>query len=178
MLKSTIIISFILFIFFSYIDGNPHNIHENSPSSTTIFIKPKRNIMRHLNPLKLFFTVAYTPTQDPHYSIEWNLSLLKTMLLESKHVSNDDKALFLTKFSNIDNDYANWSLEKHNELERFTEKYFNIYNSPNSFLPFIDCHALTYAITDEMLNDLPLSITDEKRSKIRAKAGVGSCDPE
>ncbi|CAF3411823.1 unnamed protein product [Rotaria sp. Silwood2] len=166
MLKSTIIISFILFIFFSYIDGNPHNIHENSPSSTTIFIKPKRNIMRHLNPLKLFFTVAYTPTQDPHYSIEWNLSLLKTMLLESKHVSNDDKALFLTKFSNIGNDYANWSLEKHNELERFTEKYFNIYNSPNSFLPFIDCHALTYAITDEMLNDLPLSITDEKLAKV------------
>ncbi|CAF1393327.1 unnamed protein product [Rotaria sordida] len=178
MLKSTIMVSLVLYFFVTYIHGNPISIHENSSSPTTIFIKPKANVMRRLNPLKLFFTVAYTPTQEPPYSIEWNLSLLKTMLLESNHVSNDDKELFLMKFSNIENDYADWSFEKHDELERFTEKYFNLYKSPDLFLPFRDCSALTYALTEEMLNDLQLNVNDEKRSKIRAKAVQRLCDSE
>ncbi|CAF4932217.1 unnamed protein product, partial [Rotaria sp. Silwood1] len=82
MLKITIIISFILFIFITYIYGNPHNMNENLSTLKTTFIKPKTNILRRLNPLKLFFTVAYIPTQYPHYTIEWNLPFLKTMLLE------------------------------------------------------------------------------------------------
>lgn len=178
MLKSTTIVFSILFSLVTFIYGSPHKIHESQSSSSVTFIKPKANVMRRLNPLKLLFTVVHTPDQEPHYSVEWNLSLLKTMLLESPHVSNDDKQLFIMKFSNADNDYANWSAEQHDQLERFTENYFNIYKSPESFLPFIDCQALTYAITDEMLNDLQPAINDEKRSKVRAKAVERLCDSE
>jgi len=178
MLKSVIIIPSLLFFLVILIHGNPHYNNEQSSSPMVTFIKPNTNKMRRINPLKLFFTVVHTPTKSPHYSIEWNLPFLKTMLLESTHVSDDDKASFLMKFSNIINDYGDWSEEQHDELERFTEKYFNLYQSPNSFLPFLDCPALTYAITDEMLNDLHPSIDEEKRSKIRAKAVERLCDSE
>jgi hypothetical protein len=100
------------------------------------------------------------------------------MLLESTKVSDDDKTLFLMKFSNIENDYPQWTQEQHDQLERFTEKYFNLFKSPESFLPFIDCPALTYAITDEMLSDLHVKIDEEKRSKVRAKAVERLCDSE
>ncbi|CAF3141376.1 unnamed protein product [Rotaria socialis] len=178
MLKPTIIISSIILMLATYIHGNPRNLPENSLSSMVTFIKPAASAMRRLNPLKLFFTVAHTPTQSPHYSVEWNFPLLKTMFLESKHVSNDDKELFRMKFGNADSDYVNWSPEKHDELERFTEKYLNVYKSPDSFLPFLDCQALTYAMTDEMLHDLQPIMSDEKRSKVRAKAVERLCDSE
>ncbi|CAF1326730.1 unnamed protein product [Adineta steineri] len=178
MLKSIIFILSILSFLILFIQANPHNLHEQLSPSTAVFIKPKANILRRLNPLKLLFTVAYTPTQIPHYKIEWNLPFLKTMLLESTHVTNDDKDLFSEKFINTENDYANWTPEQHNELERFTEKYFNMYQSPDLFLPFIDCPALTYAITDEMLNDVHPNINEEKRTKVRKQAVERLCDFE
>jgi hypothetical protein len=178
MLKSAIIISSILFFLATLIDGNSHYRQEQLSSSAVTFIKPKASLMRRLNPLKLFFTVAHTPGQNPHYSIEWNLPFLKTMLLESTHVNDDDKALFLMKFSNTENDYEQWSPEQHDQLERFTEKYLNIYQPAESFLPFLDCPAVTYAITDEMLNDLQSNISDHKRSQIRAKAVERLCESE
>jgi hypothetical protein len=176
MLKSVIIIPSLLFFLVILIHGNPHYNNEQSSSPMVTFIKPNTNKMRRINPLKLFFTVVHKPTQSPHYSIEWNLPFLKTMLLESTHVNDDDKTLFLMKFSNIEGDYPEWSEEQHDQLERFTEKFFNLYQSPDSFLPFIDCPALTYAITDEMLNGLHPLIDEEKRSKVRAKAVERLCD--
>jgi hypothetical protein len=160
-------------------NGKPHTVNKQvSTPPTATFLKPKANIMRRLNPLKLLFTVAYVPEQNPQYSVEWNLPLLETMLLESSHVSDEDKALFMMEFSNHKNDYADWSAEKHNELERFTEKYLNVYKSPDTFLPFADCPALTYALTDEMINDLQPTIDDRKRAEIRAKAVGRLCDFE
>ena len=170
MVKPIILISSILFFLITLIHGNPHQFHEQLPSPPATFIKPKASMIRRLNPLKLLFTVAHTPEQNPHYSVEWNLPFLKTMLLESTHVSDDDKTLFLIKFSNVKNDYAKWSEEQHDELERFTEKYFNVYQSPESFLPFLDCPALTYAITDEMLNNLQPKIDEEKTFKSSSKS--------
>jgi hypothetical protein len=178
MLKSIIIIQFFLIFFVTFNNGKPHNLDEQSSSSTAIFLKPKANIMRRLNPLKLLFSVAYVPEQTPHYSVEWNFPLLKTMLLESSYVSDEDKALFIMEFSNQLNDYADWSEEKHNQLERFTEKYFNLYKSSDAFLPLIDCSALTYALTDEMINDLQPNIDERKRADIRAKAVGRLCDAE
>ena len=170
-------ISSILFVFVTFIYGKSNHLQEDLSSSKVEFIKPKTNIMRRLNPLKLFFTVVHTPHQYPYYLIEWNLPFLQTMLLESTYVSDDDKALFM-KFSNAENDYAKWSPEQHDQLERFTEKYFNLYKSPNLFLPFLDCSALTYAITDEMLNDARPYINDKIRSKIRAIAVERLCNIE
>jgi hypothetical protein len=161
----------LLFFLVTLIYGNP-------TIPTVTFIKPNANTMRRLNPLKLFFTVVHKPAQQPDYSIEWNLSFLRTMLLESTHVSDDDKTLFLMKFSNIENDYPEWTQEQHDQLERFTEKYFNLFKSPDLFLPFIDCPALTYAITDEWLNDLHPKIDEEKRSLVRAKAVQHLCESE
>jgi hypothetical protein len=177
MLKS-IIIQCILIFSITFSNGKPHDLNEQSSSPTAVFIKPKANIMRRLNPLKLLFTVAYVPQRSPHYSVEWNLPLLKTMLLESSYVSDEDKALFITEFSNQLNDYADWPEEKHNQLERFTETYFNVYKSPDTFLPFIDCPALTYALTDEMINDLQPNIDERKRAEIRAKAVGRLCDSD
>jgi hypothetical protein len=176
MLKSIIIIEFLFFFFVTLNNGKPHALDEQSSSSTAEFLKPKANIMRRLNPLKLLFTVAYIPDKDPQYSVEWNFPLLKTMLLESSYVTDEDKALFIMEFSNQLKDYAHWSEEKHNQLERFTEKYFNVYKSPDTFLPFIDCSALTYALTDEMINDLQPNIDERKRADIRAKAVDRLCD--
>lgn len=178
MVTSMIIIQFLLICFITLNHGKPHKYDEQSSSPTVEFLKPKANIMRRLNPLKLLFTVAYVPQQNPPYSIEWNLPLLKTMLLESSYVSDEDKALFIMEFSNQLNDYADWSEEKHNQLERFTEKYFNLYKSPDTFLPFIDCSALTYALTDEMINDLQPNIDERKRAEIRAKAVGRLCDSD
>ncbi len=176
MVKSIIIIEFLLIFFVTLNNGKPHKLYEQSSSSTAVFLKPKANIMRRLNPLKLLFTVAYVPENNPHYYVEWNFPLLKTMLLESSYVTDEDKALFITEFSNQLNDYAHWSEEKRNQLERFTEKYFNVYKSPDAFLPFIDCSALTYALTDEMINDLQPNIDERKRADIRAKAVGRLCD--
>jgi hypothetical protein len=173
--KSMIIIQFMLIFLVTLNNGKPHKLVEQTSSPTATFIKPKASIMRRLNPLKLLFSVAHVPHQSPEYSVEWNLSLIKTMLLESSYVTDEDKALFITEFSNL-NDYADWPAEKHYELERFTEKYFNIYKSPNTFLPFIDCPALTYALTDEMINDLHPKIDERKRAEIRAKAVDRLCD--
>ena len=178
MIKSVIIIPSLLFFFVVSIYGNPTNPNEQSSSPKVKFIKTNPTTMRRINPLKLFFSVVYKPTQTPNYSVEWNLPFLRTMLLESTHVSDDDKTLFLMKFSNIENDYPEWSEEHHDQLERFTEKYFNLFKSPDSFLPFIDCPALTYAITDEMLNAVHANINEEKRSKVRAKAVERLCDSE
>ena len=190
MLKPTLILSFLLAFLVTLNHGNPHKLPENSPSSSssslsssssaaaTLFLKPKANIMRRLNPLKLLFTVAYVPDRDPQYSVEWNLALLKTMFMESAHVTDEDKALFMMEFSNPENDYADWSAEKHDQLERLTERYFNLYKSPETFLPFIDCSALTYALTDEMINDLQPNVDDRKRAEIRAKAVGRLCDME
>ena len=178
MLKSVLSILSILIFLVILIHGNPHHIHGQTSSSMVTFLKPKASQMRRVNPLKLFFTVVHTPEKSPHYSIEWNLPFLKTMLLESTHVSDDDKTLFLITFSNIENDYAQWPPERHDQLERFTEKYFNLYTSPESFLPFLDCTALTYAITDEILNDLQPNIDEQKRAKVRAKSVDQLCDTE
>jgi len=178
MLKSVIIIPSILFVLVMLIHGNSLHSHGQLPSPAVTFIKPNASLLRRVNPLKLFFTVVHTPEQTPHYSIEWNLPFLKNILLESTHVSDDDKTLFLMKFSNIENDYAEWTPERHDELERFTEKYLNLYKSSDSFLPFIDCPALTYAIMDEILDGLQPNIDEEKRSKIRAKAVERLCDSE
>ena len=174
--KSIIILEFLLIFFFTLNNAKPHNIEEQS--STVEFLKPKANIMRRLNPLKLLFTVAYVPSKNPPYSIEWNFPLLKTMLLESFFVTDEDKALFITEFSNQLADYADWSDEKHNQFERFTEKYFNLYKSPDTFLPFVDCSALTYALTDEMINDLQPNIAEYKRAEIRAKAVGRLCESD
>ena len=173
--KSMIIIQFILIFLITFNNAKPHKPIKETSSPSAIFLKPKANIMRRLNPLKLLFNVAYVPERSPQYSVEWNLPLLKTMLLESSYVSDEDKAFFIMEFSNL-NDYADWSEDKHKDLERFTEKYFNIYKSPDTFLPFMDCPALTYALTDEMINDLQPKIPDQKRAEIRAKAAGRLCD--
>lgn len=173
-----IIIQFLLICFVTLNNGKPHNLDEQSSSQSVKFLKPKANIMRRLNPLKLLFTVAYVPEKHPQYSVEWNIPLLNTMLLESSYVSDEDKALFVMEFSDQLNDYADWSEEKHNQLERFTEKYFNIYKSPDTFLPFIDCSALTSALTDEMINDLQPNIDERKRVEIRAKAAARLCESD
>jgi hypothetical protein len=167
-----------LMLFVILTNGKPYSMDDQSYSSKAIFLKPKANIMRRLNPLKLLFTVVYVPKREQPYSIEWNLPLLKTMLLESSYVTDEDKALFVTEFSNHLTDYADWSTEKQYQLERFTEKYFNIYKAPNTFLPFMDCPALTYALTDEMINDLQPNIDQRRRAEIRAKAVRRLCESE
>jgi len=179
MLKSALIISLLLLsLVILSIHGNPIQLHDQTSSSAVTFLKSDPSTIRRINPLKLFFTVVHNPTRTPNYSIEWNLPFLRTMILESTQVSDDDKTLFLLKFNNAENDYADWSQEEHDQLERFTEKYFNLFKSPDSFLPFLDCRALTYAITDEMINDLHPHIDEQKRSKIRAKAVERLCDTE
>lgn len=176
MFKPTILISSLLLIFVTYANGNPHTLTDDSSAQTVTFIKPKASVMRRLNPLKIFFTVAHTPSKTPHYSVEWNFRLLKTMFLESKNVSDVDKMLYVMKFGNAENDFANWSPEEQGEFERFTEKYLNIYKPSESFLPFVDCHAVTYALTDEMIYDLQPNISDEKRSILRGKAVERLCE--
>jgi hypothetical protein len=182
MLKSSSATQLLLLLLVSLIDANPHHLKQelssSSSSSMTTFLKPKANIMRRLNPLKLLFTVAHSPRNDIPYSVEWNLSALKTMFLESTHVPDEDKALFIAEFSNFDNDYDEWSPEKHDQLERFTEKYLNPYRSVESFLPLADCQAFTYALTDEMLNDLQPGVPERKRAEIRAKTVKRLCDEE
>lgn len=175
MLKSVLLTSSLFFVLLAFVQAQPLEQDEQdepvpapAPPPPATFLKPTASVMRRLNPLKLLFVVAHTPGQSPAYSVEWNLSLLRTMLLESSHVSNDDKRLFLLKFSNTENDYAQWTPEQRDQLERFTEKYFNPYESAGSFLPLLDCPALTYAITDELLKDLQPHISEDKRWKIRA----------
>jgi hypothetical protein len=158
---------------------NECNPHDKLHSSTTVsFLKPKANIMRRVNPLKLLFTVVHTPQGTPQYAVEWNLDVLKTILLESSHVTDEDKALFIMEFSNHEQDYAHWSEEKHDQLERLTEKYFNLYKSPETFLPFNDCPVLTYALMDEMINDLQPTADERKRTEIRARAATRLCNAE
>jgi len=176
MTKSMIIIELLLICYITLNSGKPHNLDEQTTTRTVTFIKPKANIMRRLNPLKLLFTVAHVPHSDQPYSVEWNFPLLQTMLLESSYVSDEDKITFVSEFVNQLNKYAEWSDEKRNELERFTENYFNLYKSPDTFLPFIDCSALTYALTDEMINDLQPHASEQKRAEIRAKAVSRLCD--
>ncbi|CAF0888388.1 unnamed protein product [Adineta steineri] len=159
-------------------NGKPGKIDEQSTSPKANFYKPQPNVMRRLNPLKLLFTVVHVPQQTPPYKLEWNVPLLKTMLLESSYVSDEDKELFVTDFSKQLHDYADWSDEKHYELERFTEKYFNIYKAPNKFLPFIDCPALTHALTDEMIGDRQPPMDPHRRADLRAKAVRVLCDSE
>jgi hypothetical protein len=178
MLKSPIFVGLLLILLVALIHGKPQAANEHSTSANAIFLNPKANIMRRLNPLKLLFTVAYVPQQNPQYSVEWNLPLLKTMLLESSYVSDEDKASFITEFSEQLSDYANWSSDKHYQLERFTEKYFNVYRAPDTFLPFVDCPALTYALTDEMINDLQPNIDQRKRAEVRARAVDRLCESQ
>ena len=169
---------FLLAFVVSFSEGIPHHLREQSSSPAATFLKPKAAILRRLNPLKVLFTVAHVPERDQPYSVEWNLAVLKTMLLESPHVTDEDKALFMQEFGQHIKDYAHWSADKHNELERFTEKYLNLYKSPDTFLPFIDCRALTNALTDEMINDLHPNIDDEKRAEARARSVERLCDAE
>ncbi|UJR37252.1 hypothetical protein I4U23_029961 [Adineta vaga] len=176
MLKTMISIEILFIMCVTLTYGKPSILDDQSISSNAIFLKPKANIMRRLNPLKLFFTVAYVPERNPQYSVEWNFPLLQTMLLESSFVTDEDKASFLTEFSEQLSDYANWSDEKHNQLERFTEKYFNLYKTPDTFLPFVDCTALTYALTDEMINDIHPTIDQQKRAEVRNRAVARLCD--
>ena len=163
-------------IFFVSVNrGRSHQTEKLSSYRTAVFIKPKASISRRLNPLKVLFTVAYIPKHS-HYSVEWNLPLLKTMLLESSYVTDEDKAFFIEEFIDHLNDYADWSEEKHDQLERFTEKYFNLYKSPDSFLPFNDCPALTYALMDEMINNMQPDLDELKRVKLHAKAVEHLCN--
>ncbi|CAF3178536.1 unnamed protein product [Rotaria socialis] len=175
MFKSMIIFQYMLIFLVTLNSGEPHEIEDASSSPTAVFIKPKANIMRRLNPLKLLFNVAHI-LETSTYSVEWNFPLLKTMLLESSYVSDEDKALFIKEFVNQVNDYANWSNEKRYELERFTEKYFNIYKSSDEFLPFNDCSALTHGLMDEMINDLQPNISERKRTEIRERAAERLCN--
>lgn len=175
MLKSLIIIQFMLICVVRQNHGKLEELEEPSSTPTVDFIKPKPNIMRRLNPLKVLFTVAHIP-ETSSYSVEWNLPLLKTMLLESEHVTDEDKALFITQFSDQIDDYANWSEEKRYALERFTEKYFNLYKSPDVFLPFIDCTALTYALMDEMISGFRIAVDEQKRAKFRSQAVERLCN--
>lgn len=176
MLKSACLISLpLLSLIITLIHGNP--FHHSSSSAT--FLKPLPQQIRRINPMKFFFTVVHNPEQTPQYSLEWNLPFLKTMLLESAQVSEEDKMIFQMKFFNRQNEYADWSAEDREQLERFTEKYFNLYSSPDTFLPFLDCSALTYAITDEMLKVLhPNNLDEEKRSRARTRAVQRLCNSE
>lgn len=175
---SVIILLFVFVFSNSYVQAKPFRRHETVTPSFATFLKPKASIIRRINPLKLFFTVVHTPNEEPAYKIEWNLPFLKTMFLESKHVTDVDKRLFLEKFMNKEKDYSQWTQEEHDELERFTEKYLNLYESADSFLPFLDCAALTYAITDELLNDLQPHVNEDKRAKVRAKSVERLCNFE
>lgn len=178
MLKSALLIELSLIMLIAVAHGKPRAPDAPSTSANAIFLASKANTMRHLNPLKLLFTVAYVPDRNPQYSVEWNLPLLKTMLLESAFVADDDKVKFISEFSEQLGDYANWSDEKRYQLERFTEKYFNIYKAPDTFLPFADCTALTYALSDEMINDLQPNIEPRKRAEIRARAVARLCESQ
>ncbi|CAF2134831.1 unnamed protein product [Rotaria magnacalcarata] len=170
-----IIFQYILIFLVTLNSGKPQETEDAASSPTAIFIKPKAIIMRRLNPLKLLFNVAHIP-ETSSYSVEWNFPLLKTILLESSYVTDEDKTLFIKEFINQVNDYANWSNEKHYELERFTEKYFNIYKSPDEFLPFNDCSALTYGLMNEMINDLQPNISERKRTEILERAAGRLCN--
>jgi hypothetical protein len=160
------------------IDGNQASASQTTVSSLATFIKPNANIMRRLNPLKLLFNVVYQPAQTPSYSVEWNFSFLKTILLESTHVTDEDKQYFVETVADIEHNYGRWSVEQHEKFERFTEKYFNLYKSPASFLPMQDCSSFTFAVMDEILNDLQPNINQDKRSQVRAKAVERLCNVE
>ncbi|CAF1272599.1 unnamed protein product [Didymodactylos carnosus] len=173
------------FIFFSLIllcSCTPNKNYDNdgylqqrSPISysSDIFIKPKVQTMRRLNPLKLLFVVVYSKLNQ-QYEVEWNLNILKTIIMESEYVTDDDRKYFMDNFSTANTDYQQWSPDKHDQLERFTEKYFNPYKSADLFLPFQDCQTFTYALTDEMLNELGHKDT-VKRYHIRQKAAERLC---
>ena len=175
MLKAVLLVSVVLFVFSLRIDADASRSPETSSAT---FLKPKANVMRRLNPLKLLFSVVHTPNRTPPYAVEWNFSFLKTMLTESSDVSEEDKQYFLENFGRAESEYARWTAEEHEALERFTEKYFNLYQSPDAFLPFRDCAALTYAITDEMLHDLQPNIPSHKRGQIRSRATQRLCDAD
>lgn len=175
MIKSAFLLSLpLLSLIITFIHGNPFQQH-----SSVTFLKPSPQHIRRINPMKFFFTVVHNPDQTPAYFLEWNLPFLKTMLLESTQVSDEDKIIFQMKFANRQDQYADWSTEDRDQLERFTEKYFNLYSSPDTFLPFLDCSALTYAITDEMLKVLhPTNLDEEKRSKARTRAVQRLCNSD
>lgn len=174
MLKSIRFISVLLLsLVISFIHGNTFQ-----PRSSASIVQTTPQQVRRINPMKFFFTIVHNPDQTPAYSLEWNLSFLKTFLLESTFVNNEDKILFLTQFSHRANDYSDWSDDERYQLERLTEKYFNLYASPDSFLPFLDCQALTYAITDETLKVLQPNTNDEKRFRARMKAVQRLCNSE
>ncbi|CAF0905270.1 unnamed protein product [Didymodactylos carnosus] len=154
---------------------NDRYLEQHSPtSSSDIFIKPKPQLMRRLNPLKLMFVVAYSKL-NKQYEVEWNLDVLKTIISESEQVTEDDKKYFMDNFSTANTDYQEWSSDKHDQLERFTEKYFNPYKSADFFLPFQDCKTFTYALTDEMLTEFG-QMDEIKRSRVRQKAAKTLCD--
>ena len=71
MFKSMIIIQTILILLLLITHGYSNEPHKSVSYQAATFIKPRANIMRRLNPLKLLFTVAHVP-QEFHYSIEWN----------------------------------------------------------------------------------------------------------
>lgn len=131
--------------------------------------------MRYINPLKLFFNAVYMPDSTPSCSLEWNFDFLKSFILESSHVSESDKQFFLEHYSPLNPPYEEWTWNQHDQLERFTEKYFDLYKSPEQFLPFQDCPALSSAIVDQMLDDLQPNIPHRKRQLIRKHAAHRLC---
>lgn len=151
---------------------------ENLDQPSVTYFKPKANVMRRLNALKLLFTVACVRDHQPYCSVEWNLPVLEKIIEKSSIVNDEDKSYFEKEFADYELDYPMWSQEKHDKLERFTEKYFNLYQSVDSFLPFLDCKALTYALTDEMINDMHQTLGAAKREEIRARAAKRLCDQE
>lgn len=175
MFKSMIMLQCVLIFLVTLSHGKPHRVEDSSSSPTAVFIKPSASVMRRLNPLKLLFTVAYVP-QNSSYSIEWNFPLLESMLIQSAFVPEEDTTFFIKEFSSRVDDYANWSEDKHHQLERFTEKYFSIYKSPKEFLPLRDCPSLTHSLMDEMINDLQPNLDERKRNEIRSKAAKRLCN--
>lgn len=161
-LLSLVLLSLLL----STTDGHSRNL---------TFIKTKPAEMRHVNPLKLFFNVVYASDPVPSCSLEWNFSFLKSILLESAVVPLADKQFFLDHYSPLNPPYDKWTANDRDRLERFTEKYFDIYKSPQDFLPFRDCPALSYAIVDQMLNELQANLPERRRQLIRQRAAERLC---
>lgn len=165
MFKSFLILA-LLFLLLTTCHGHSQNF---------TFIKTKASEMRNINPLKLFFNVVYAPDPIPSCHLEWNFSFLKTLLLESSLVSSEDKQFFLDHYNPFNPPYDKWTPTDHEELERFTEKYLDIYKSPEDFLPFRDCPALSYAIVDQMLNELQPKLPDRRRQLIRQRTAERLC---
>lgn len=169
-------ISWIFFTSFVLINANPF---ENNGQSTSVeFLQSKTSEMRRVNPLKLFFTVVFDPKASPSYKVEWNFPLIKTILIKSQFVSDQDKIDFLVNFDDALTNYGNWTDEKHLQFERFTEKFFNLYKPMENFLPVRDCPSLTFGIMNQILSDLKDNVRQHYRAMAIEKAIESLCVEE